>query len=85
MAPSIVRINGSTVTWSPSPLGLCHMVTVYYVNTTKTTMETCMNCSSVNITGIVEDVQNITVCSSSMVNGMCCMDKACATFNMEGM
>ena len=86
MAPSIVRIIGSTITWPPSPTGLCHRVTVYYVGTTNRTMEThCMNCSSTNITGIVEDVVSIEVCSSSVVNGACCMDEACTTLNTEGM
>ena len=86
MAPSNVIITGSTVTWSPSPPGLCYIVTVYYVGTT-TTKETmnCMNCSSTDIAGNVEDVHNITVCSSIMVNGTCCMDKACTTVNIEGM
>ena len=83
MAPSNVGITGSTVTWSSSAPGLCYIVTVYYVNTTDTTL--CTGCSSTNIAGIVEDVRNITVCSSSVVNGTCCMDKACTTVNIEGM
>ena len=84
-APSSVRITGSTVTWSPSSPGLSHNVTVYYVDTSSTMETHCMNCSSTNITGIVENVDNITVCSYNVVNGMSCMDEACRTFNMKGM
>ena len=81
MAPSNVVVVGSIVFWSPAAPDLSHRVTVCFSGTTECVTRTdYIGCCFANFTGMVEgDDYNITVCSSSVVNGVACMSEACAS------
>ena len=85
MATSNVMVTNSTVTWTPSAPGLTHRTNVCLVGTTNCSFQiSCTSCNSTSITGITETGNyNISVCSSSVVNGVSCMDEACASI-IEG-
>ena len=86
MAPHSVITTGCAVAWSPSAPGLSHWTRVCLVGTTNCPIDTsCTGCSSTGITGITEsDNYTITVCSSSVVNGVPCRNVACAPPIIEG-
>ena len=83
MDPSNVMLTVSGATWTPSVPGLTYSVTVCRVGEIGcSNSSTCTGCSSVSIPGIVEDVQyNITVCSSTMANGVTCV-RTCTSFTI---
>ena len=87
MAPSNVMVTGSTITWSASAPGLSHNISVCCEGTSDCPFRMrCTNCNSTSITGITEiGNYSITVCSSSVVNGVPCMSEACAPPIIEGM
>ena len=87
MAPSNVMVTGSTITWSASAPGLIHRTNVCLVGTTNCSIQiSCTSCNSTSITGITESGNySITVCSSSVVNGVPCMSEACTPPIIEGM
>ena len=86
MAPSNVRMTGSTIAWTPLAPGLSHRTSVCHEGTSNCVIKTsCSDCSSTCITGISEsDNYTISVCSSSVVNGVPCMSEACAPPIIEG-
>ena len=85
MAPSNVMRTGSIITWSSSAPDLRHRISVCRAGTSDCLSNSCTNCGSISITGITEGDNNITVCSSSVVNGVPCMGEACAHLITEGM
>ena len=86
MAPHNVMTTHCTVAWTPSVPGLHHKTSVCLAGTTYCPIETsCIGCSSAGITGIAKSGNySITVCSSSVVNGVPCMSEACASTITEG-
>ena len=86
VAPHNVMTTHCAVAWTPSAPGLHHKTSVCLAGTTNCPIETsCIGCSSAGITGIAKsDNYSITVCSSSVVNGVPCMSEACASTITEG-
>ena len=87
-APHNIISTGCAVVWSPSAPGLSYRISVCRLqSTTNCSIETsCTNCSFTSITGITESGSyNITVCSSSVLNGVACMSEACAPPIIVGM
>ena len=87
MAPSNVTVTNSTVTWAQSAPGLTHRTNVCLVGTTNCSIQiSCTSCNSTSITGVTETGNySISVCSSSVVNGVSCMSEACAPPIILGM
>ena len=87
MASSNVMVIDSTITWSASAPGLSHSISVCREGTSDCPFRSnCTDCNSTSITGITESGNySITVCSSSVVNGVPCMSEACAPPIIEGM
>ena len=85
MAPSNVMVTGSTITWSLSAPGLSHNISVCREGTSDCPFwSNCTDCNSTSITGITASGNyTITVCSSSVVNGVPCMSEACASLLIE--
>ena len=87
-APRSIITTGCAVAWSPSAPGLIYRISVCRLqSTTNCPIETsCTNCSSTSIAEITESGNyNITVCSSSVVNGVPCMSEVCAPPVIVGM
>ena len=87
MAPHNVMTTGRTIAWTPSAPGLHYITSVCLAGTTNCPIETsCIGCSYAGITGIAKSGNySITVCTSSVVNGVPCMSEACASTITEGM
>ena len=80
-APRSIITTGCAVAWCPSAPGLSYRISVCRLQgTTNCPIETsCIGCSSTSITGITESGNySISVCSSSVVNGVPCMSEVCA-------
>ena len=87
-APRNIISTGCAVVWSPSAPGLSYRISVCRLQSTLNCpiATNCTNCSFASITGITESGSyNITVCSSSVVNGVPCMSEACAPPIIVGM
>ena len=83
VAPNNVTTTHCTVAWTPSAPGLHHKTSVCLAGTTNRLIETsCIGCSSAGTPVCVN--YSITVCSSSVVNGVPCMSEARASTITEG-
>ena len=81
MAPGEVTLTGHRVSWPQSSPEFSYKITVCHEGTSDCPYNTeCTDCTFTDINEEVEDGSyNISVCSSSVVNGKPCMSGACAS------